>query len=148
MTEHQVRWPGADVTQAELESAAVDALEAHGWLVRYQPRNVVETVYGTPGEPVIRGVHDGRALWLAVRSGDVRLREWEAAWMGQLAQVPDAIVRVLRPETFASFTAELTRTAGRLGNTGTLGLEAELRRAELEVVGSGMGDDHLGQRGL
>jgi len=122
------------MTQLDLEEAVVQALEAHGWMVTYHPRTVVETVYGTPGEPVIRGVHDGRALWLACRSHGGRLTELEATWMSALAEVPDAIVRVVRPDTLTAFRAELTRTGGRMALEGMKGLEVELRRADLVAV--------------
>lgn len=127
-------WQGADMTRLDLEEAVVQALEAHGWMVTYHPRDVVETVYGTPGEPVIRGVHDGRALWLAARSHAERLSELEATWMSSLAEVPDAIVRVIRPDTLTAFRAELTRTGGRLGVEGVRGLDVELRRADLVAI--------------
>jgi len=134
MSTRRWRWAGADMEQADLESAVLEALEAHGWMAVRHVRDVIETVHGTPGEPVIRGVHDGRALWIACRSHTGRLTETEAAWMSAYAEVPDAIVRVIRPDTLTAFRAELTRTAGRLGTEGMRGLEPELRRADLATL--------------
>lgn len=127
------RWAGADMTEDELQDAILDLLERFGWTVTHHRRSDLALTQGTPGEPDIRGIRDGQALWIECKTHAGRLSDSQASWLLQLSQVPDAVVRVLRPDGLTPLMDELRRLAGRL-TPGDPQLASELRRWQLHAM--------------
>jgi hypothetical protein len=119
------------MTEDELVLAVMDALMRSGWTVTHHRRSDRAITQGDPGEPDVRGVKDGRALWIECKSYRGRLTDAQVLWLAQLREVPDAVVRVIRPDDLTPFVQELHRTAGMLSYGRSESLDAELVRHEL-----------------
>ena len=102
------------MTEDELVGAVLDLLGWYGWRVTHHRRSDRAITQGDPGEPDIRAVRDGRALWIECKSARGRLSPEQAAWLTAYAQVPGCICRVMRPYDLTDLKQELTRTAGKL----------------------------------
>ena len=102
------------MSEDELVYAIGDVLTRYGWRWTHHRRSDQAITMGDPGEPDIRAVRDGRALWIECKSQAGRLTADQAAWLTAYGQVPGAVVRVMRPADLTAFVAELTRTAGYL----------------------------------
>lgn len=133
MTQRFGRWQSQDMREDALQDAVMDGLQRFGWKVTHHRRSDAAMTMGDPGEPDIRGIRDGRALWIECKSHRGRLSDGQAAWLSHLAMVPDAVVRVIRPDDLDAFLQELQRTQGRLDVEG-IRISAELRRHELHAV--------------
>lgn len=122
------------MTEDELLHAVMGALDAYGWRMTHHRRSDAAITQGAKGEPDVRGVREGRALWLELKGDHGRITYDQAIWLRELAQVPDAVVRVLRPADLDGFLTELRATGGSLRPHGTHGLDAELRRHGMVVI--------------
>lgn len=133
MTGKYTRWAGADMREDALQDAVMEGLQLHGWTVTHHRRSDAALTMGDPGEPDIRGIRDGRALWIECKSHRGRLTDMQALWLAQLSQVPNAVIRIIRPDDLDDFLRELQRTSGTLDLEGVR-IHAELRRHELHTV--------------
>jgi hypothetical protein len=124
------------MSEDDLVTAVMDALTLYGWRATHHRRSDQALTMGDVGEPDIRGIRNGRPLWIECKAQAGRLSREQAAWLGALAHVPNAVVRVVRPSDLSPLVAELARTAGHLSDPGAT-LQAELARASLDTLGEG-----------
>lgn len=116
------------MSEDDLLHALMEALERYGWTVTHHRRSDAGVTMGMRGEPDIRGVFQGRPLWIECKSASGRLSMEQAVWLSRLSLIPDAVVRVCRPDDLDPFLAELDRTSGRLDADDRTRLALELRR--------------------
>lgn len=122
------RWAKVPMSEGELLEALMDALMRFGWMVTHHQRSDRAVTMGIPGEPDIRGVFGGRPLFIECKSESGRLSAEQAMWLSRLSEIPDAVVRVMRPDDLDAFLGELRGSSGRLFSDDRARLAIELRR--------------------
>lgn len=127
-------WRRRDMTEDELLIAVLDALERYGWTLTHHRRSDRAVTMGMPGEPDIRGVFEGRPLWIECKSRSGRLSAEQAIWLSRLSAIPDAVVRVCRPDDLDPLLDELARSSGRLFADDRSRLAVELRAFQMVAV--------------